>query len=160
MAKKGLLERAVENVMWRLFISIVYITGLTLLIPFVFLFVFPESMDVVSPALSQALVWAAVCMVVVSFVVTVRYRKSVGVALKSLGRVTFIPGLIGIVFSMFGRDIILLYMAARIPAFEQVRELVELYLDNAVPKVRVLTFGFFILGTVLWLLGDKMMSRR
>jgi hypothetical protein len=153
---KGFLEKLLDHVIWRVIISVLYITGLTLLIPFVFLFVFPQEYDIVSPATSPVLIWSAMFMILVSIFVTVMYKKSLGAAFKSLGRVTFIPGFIGLIFSIFGRDVVLLYLAGTIPAFQKVQSLLTLYVDAAVPRVRYLTLGFFVLGVVLWLMGDKL----
>lgn len=155
-AKKPLMQRLAENVVWSVIVSLLYIAGLTLLIPLVFLFVFPQEMDIVSPSTSPILVWTAVGLILASFFITLTFKKSLGGALKSLGRVTFIPGLIGLVFSLVGRDLVLLYMAGTIPGFNQLKPLLSLYLDNAVPHVRYLTLGFFVLGVVFWLLGDKL----
>ncbi len=154
--RKGLVRRIVEHVAWRLFISVVYITGLTMLIPFIFFVVFPSDLGVVSSSTPTTLVWTAASMIIISFFVTLAYQKSLGRSLKALGRVTFIPGLIGLVFSMFGRDLLLLYFAGTNPAFVQIKQLIELYIDTAVPRVRYLTFAFFVLGMVLWLVGDKL----
>jgi hypothetical protein len=155
-AKKPVVQAVVGHLVWRVLMSLLYITGLTLLIPFIFLFVFPEDSGVVAPVSSPILVWTAVVMVVISVLVTLAYRKSFGAALKSLGRITFIPGFIGLVFSIFGRDAVLLYLAGTVSGFQKVQNLLTLYVDNAVPKVRYLTLGFFVLGIVLWLMGDKL----
>ena len=154
--KKPVAQHVAEHIGWRVFISLVYITGLTLLIPSVFLFVFPSELNIVSPATSAVVVWCAVAFILLSIVVTVILRKSVGAALKALGRVTFIPGLIGLVFSLIGRDVVLLYLAGTVPNFPVVRETLTLLIEQAVPHVRYLTVGYFVLGLVLWLVGDKM----
>lgn len=156
--RKPLLERLTTYVVWRLTVGILYISGLTLLIPYLFLFVFPQDLNVISSGASSALLWTAIGLVVVSLLATVWLTASLGGALKMLGRVTFLPGLLGLVFTMFGRDMVMLYLAGTLPAFEKVQGLLSFYVDTAVPHVRYLTLGYFVLGVVLWLLGDKIES--
>jgi len=111
---------------------------------------------VVGMSTSTTLLWTAIALVLASVALTLIFTASLGRSLKMLGRVTFIPGFLGLVFTIFGRDIVLLYLASTVPAFVKIQQAVTFYLDTAVPKVRYLTFGFFMLGALLWLLGDKM----
>jgi hypothetical protein len=154
--RPGLIESAVSRIFWQVIVGLIYIGGLSMLIPAAFLFVFPQELNLVSAITSPVLLWVAVGLVVVSFAVTLWHTQGLGKAFKSLGRITFIPGLIGLVMSIFGRDLFLLYFASTVPAFEQLRTILTSYLDNAVPRVRYLTLSFFVLGIVLWLIGDKL----
>jgi hypothetical protein len=154
--KPGLLERIFSRIAWQVIVGLVYIGGLSMLIPAAYLYVFPQELNIVSPVTSPAVLWTAVGMVVVGFFVTLWHTKGLGLAFKSLGRITFIPGLIGLIMSVFGRDLVLLYLAGTIPKFETIRTILTSYLDNAVPRVRYLTMSFFVLGIVLWLIGDKL----
>jgi len=154
--QRSLLDRLARYVAWRVFISVVYITGLTLLIPLVFLYIFPDQVEGLVLAPSPVILWLSLAMVAAGFIVTLWHTKSLGGSLKSLGRITFVPGLIGLVFSFFGRDTMLLYLAGTLPKFQQAQPLLETYLDNAVPRVRFLTFSLFILGALLWFVGDKL----
>ncbi len=150
-----MLQRLAQHIAWRLFISTVYTAGLTLLIPAVLLFILPESAGIVPPVASPTLLRSAAIMVGASFLVTVWFTHSVARSLTALGRLTFIPGLIGVGLAIFGRDMALSYLARTVPRFEEVKGLVDLYIDRAVPHVLYLTVGFFVLGAILLVLGAK-----
>ena len=78
-------------------------------------------------------------------------------SLKALGLLTFLPGFVGIVFSLFGRESgSSAGSARRCRSFEEVRPAVELYFDRAVPQVAYLTVGFFVAGVLLLVLGSRM----
>ena len=151
-----MLGKLAQQIVGRFFISTAYTTGLTLLIPLAILRVFPADLGVVSPGTSPTLVWLAAGMVVLSFFVRVWSSHSVGGALKGLGGLTFIPGFIGLLLSIFGRDALLTHLARTVPRFPQVKDVLELYIDRAVPRVRYLTLAFFVLGVILLLAGDRL----
>lgn len=156
LKRPGFFERVVSDIAWQFLVAIVYMGGLSLLIPAAFLYVFPSELKIVSPATSPTVLWTAVVLVLAGFFITLYHTKTIAKAFKSLGRITFIPALIGLVMSFFGRDIVLLYLAGTLPGFAKIQTILTAYLDNAVPRVRYLTLSFFVLGVVLWLIGDKL----
>ena len=154
--KQGIIERVMSDIVWRFIVAIVYVGGLSLLIPAAFLYVFPPELKILAPTTSPTILWTAVIMVLAGFFITLYHTKTIAKAFKSLGRITFIPGMIGLVMSFFGRDLVLLYLAGTVPGFTRIQMMLTAYLDNAVPRVRYLTLSFFVLGIVLWLIGDKL----
>jgi len=154
-----LVGRVAGAIAWRVFVSTAYTTGLTLLIPFVALRLQPADLNLVPVGTSPALLWVAVGLMVAAFVVRLWVSHSLGDTLKGLGFLTFLPGFIGILVSVFGRDWLLNRVATTVPKFEEVRPAVELYLDRAVPQVVYLTVGFFVAGALLLVLGSRLAGR-
>lgn len=151
-----MLGRLASTAAARLFVGAVYPTGLTLLIPLVLVRLAPASLDVAPAGSARALAWAAGVMVAASLLVSLSYTRSLAGSLKSLGRLTFAPGLLGLVFSVSGREAVLAYLGRTLPRFAEVEGLVALYLDRAVPSVRYLTVGFFVVGALLLFAGRQL----
>ena len=99
-------------------------------------------------------VWLAIGLMVSALIVRLCMTRSLSGTLKALGLMTFLPGLLGIVCAMFGRDVLLRRFAETIPRFQEVRPAIELYLDRVVPQVVYLTVGFFVAGALLLMLGS------
>ena len=154
-----LVGRVAGAVAWRLFVSTAYTTGLTLLIPFVALRVQPADLGLVPVGLSPVLLWVAVGLMVSALIVRLWASGSLSDSLKALGFLTFLPGFVGILAWLFGREWLLARFATTVPKFEEVRPAVELYLDRAVPQVAYLTVGFFVAGLLLLLLGSRLAPR-
>jgi hypothetical protein len=151
-----LAERVAGAIAWRLFVSTAYTTGLTLLIPFVVLRLQPEDVKLVPAGASPVLLWVAVGLMAAALLVRLAVTRSLSDTLKALGMLTFLPGFIGIVAAIFGRDWLLARFAGTVPRFQEVRPAVELYLDRAVPQVVYLTVGFFLAGVLLLVLGSRL----
>jgi hypothetical protein len=153
-------DRLVGALAWRAFVSTAYTTGLTLLIPFVAVRLLPSEFRLVPIGTSPVLLWIAVGLIAAALVVRLWASRSLGGTLKSLGWLTFIPGLVGVVAGVFGREALLERLARTVPHFQEVRPAVELYLDRAVPQVRYLTVGFFAAGILMLLAGRWLAPRR
>ena len=145
---------------WRAFVSTAYTTGLTLLIPFVVLRVQPTELRLVPVGTSPALLWIAIGLMASALVVRLLVTHSLSGSLRALGFLTFLPGLIGILCTLYGREVLLTRFAQTIPRFQEARPAIELYLDRAVPQVLYLTVGFFVAGVLLLLLGSRLASRQ
>lgn len=144
---------------WRLFVSVAYTTGLTLLIPYVVLRLQPADLKLVPVGMSPVLLWVAIGLMVAALAVRLSATHSLSGSLRALGFLTFLPGFIGILFTLFGREALLGRFAETVPRFQDVRPAIELYLDRAVPQVLYLTVGFFVAGAVLILLGSRFAPR-
>jgi hypothetical protein len=155
-----LAERVVGAIAWRLFVSTTYTTGLTLLIPFVVLRLQPEDLKLVPVGTSPALLWIAIGLMTAAFVVRLVVTRSLSGTLKALGMLTFLPGFVGILVAIFGREWLFGHFASTVPRFEEVRPAVELYLDRVVPQVVYLTLGFFVAGVLLLVLGSRLAPPR
>jgi hypothetical protein len=154
-----LVERVAGAIAWRIFVSTAYTTGLTLLIPFVALRLQPAELKLVPVGMSPVLLWLAIGLMVAAFVVRLWVSRSLSDTLKGLGFLTFLPGFVGALVSVFGRDWLLTRLATTVPSFEEVRPAVELYLNRAVPQVAYLTVGFFVAGALLLVLGSRLAPR-
>jgi hypothetical protein len=141
------------------FVSLAYTTGLTLLIPFVALRIAPAELGRVPVASSPVLFWLAVALVGAALVVRLWATRSLSGSLSALGWHTFVPGFVGLLVGLFGREPTLARLATVVPRFEEVRPAAELYLDRAVPQVLYLTVGFFVAGILLLLLGGRLAPR-
>jgi hypothetical protein len=142
-----------------LFVSTAYTTGLTLLIPFVALRIQPAELGLVPVGTSPVLLWLAIGLMTAALLVRLWVTRSLSGTLKALGLLTFLPGFIGILFTLFGREVLLARFAETVPRFQEVRPAVELYLDRVVPQVVYLTVGFFVAGVLLLLLGSRLAPR-
>jgi hypothetical protein len=151
--------RVAGAIAWRVFVSTAYTTGLTLLIPFVALRVQPADLQLVPVGTSPVLLWVAIGLMTAALVVRLWVTRSLSGSLKALGFLTFLPGFIGILASIFGREWLLSRLAGTVPRFQEVRPAIELYLDRAVPQVIYLTVGFFVAGALLLLLGSWLTPR-
>ena len=149
-----LVERVAGAIAWRVFVSTAYTTGLTLLIPFVALRVQPAELDLVPAAMSPVLLWVAIGLMVAALIVRLWATRSLSGSLRALGMLTFLPGFVGILASIFGREWLLNRFADTVPRFQEVRPAIELYFDRAVPQVVYLTVGFFVAGVLLLVLGQ------
>jgi hypothetical protein len=143
-------------VAWRVFVSTAYTTGLTLLIPFVALRLQPAELQLVPVGTSPMLLWLAIGLMTAALVVRLWVTRSLSSSLRALGLLTFLPGFIGILFAIFGRDMLMTRFSGTIPRFQEVRPAIELYLDRVVPQVLYLTVGFFVAGVLLILLGGRL----
>ena len=151
-----LVERVAGAIVWRVFVSTAYTTGLTLLIPFVVLRVQPAELKLVPVAMSPVLLWVASGLMTAALVVRLWVTRSLSGSLKALGLLTFLPGFIGIFVTLFGRETLLSRLAQTLPRFQEARPVIEHYLDRAVPQVLYLTVGFFVAGALLLLLGSRL----
>jgi hypothetical protein len=154
-----LVERVAGAIAWRVFVSTAYTTGLTLLIPFVVLRVQPAELKLVPVGTSPVLLWLAIGLMAAAFIVRLWVSRSLSRSLKALGFLTFLPGFVGTVVALFGRDWLVNRLATTVPKFEEVRPAVELYLDRVVPQVAYLTVGFFAAGALLLVLGSRLAPR-
>lgn len=134
-------------------LSFVYVTGLTLLFPFLFFLSLPG-------ATSPILLTIAVVLIVVSFFGFVWQEGRIGAALKTLSKITLIPGMIGVLFSIFGRDVVISYVQSKLLVPTLFMTLFINNIETAVPKIRVLTVVFILLGIFLWFLGDRFEGKK
>lgn len=155
-----LVERVAGAIAWRVFVSTAYTTGLTLLIPFVALRVQPAELELVPVAMSPVLLWLAIGLMAAALIVRLWVTRSLSDSLKALGMLTFLPGFIGVLASIFGREWLLNRFADTVPRFQEVRPAIALYLDRAVPQVVYLTVGFFVAGVLLLMLGSRLAPAR
>ena len=150
-----------ENMAYSLIIytvaRVMYVTGLTLLIPFVFLMLLPELPEgqIFWFSVTPAIFSFSTALIIISFVILFWRQRRIGRTLKSLGLITLIPGAAGLMLGLLGRKAIFNFLSSAIVGFETVEPVINFYLDNAIPKIMLLTVSFIFLGILMWLMGDK-----
>ncbi len=125
----------------------IYVTGLTLLFPFLYFLALPGST-------SPKILTLAVVLILASFLGYVWQKGKLSKALRALSKITLIPGLIGILFMLFGKITFLAIIGKTMP--QDLVVLITLYFDQAVPKVQALTIVYILLGIFLWYIANKL----
>jgi hypothetical protein len=132
-------------------LSFAYVSGLTLLFPFVYFLSMPGNT-------SPTLLAIALGLIGFSFIGFLWLHGGFGHALKCLSKITLIPGMIGVVFSIFGQNFIFAMLPKALPA--EAIEIATMYLEEAIPKIRALTIAYIVLGVFLFWLGEKFGSKK
>lgn len=145
------IKSVIGNIVVGWIFGILYVTGLTLLFPFLFF------LQVSGPTSPIVLV-VAVIMIIASFFGYLGRYRDIGSTLKALGRITLIPGLLGIFFSVFGRVLITAMLEGRGLAQDVLLRLV-LIAENVIPKVWVLTIIYVFIGILMWYVGYRLERR-
>ncbi len=128
-------------------LGVVYVIGLTLLFPFLYFLTLPGST-------SPKILTIAVVLILGSFMGYVAQKGTLARALRALSKVTLIPGLIGILFSLFGKTAFLTIIGSVVT--QEATNLLTVYIDQAVPKVQALTIVYILLGLFLWYIANKL----
>jgi len=151
--KRKIKETAQEAVYFVIYRAL-YITGLAILIPMVFAFAFNEQ----GPWYSSPLTYffTSVFLIAVSFFGMFWRKRSFSKTLKSLAKMSLIPGGIALVLFVFGRGILYSILRIAVPKFESFEPLFTTYLDSAIPKMGVLLIGYLVVGAALYAAGMKL----
>ena len=162
--KRGVKKRVAEggllsNLVVLMIVRLAYITGLTLLIPFIFLFLLPTDGVTLWQGTPPTLLIIATVLILVSFVIMFWHKQNMSRTFKALGLMTLIPGLVALLFALFGREAIFAVMQKYIFA-PGVETAITLYLNQAIPRIRILTISYMFLGLLMWLMGDKLEKGR
>jgi hypothetical protein len=137
------------------FFRLLYVSGLTLVFPIVYLFAFPS--DAPFPILPSLLI--ALLLIAISFMGLLILEERFGRALQSIAQATLIPGIIGVFFSFFSRDAVF-NLLSKTFAGEQATLLLNRYLENVVPKLQIVTIVYVVLGLLIWYWGYKVNQKR
>jgi len=123
----------------------IYFAGLTALIPIVPLVISPIQFVNAQRAFAVALAF-----IVFGFALVYIVSRSKKIALRTLGMVTLVPGLIAVFFSYSGerRMTELMRWFSEAPLFEK-------YIETHVPKAWLLAGIYIILGVLLIWLSEK-----
>jgi|GEM_PF-6406267 len=117
----------------------IYVLGLTSLYPY-FLLGIPNPAVLLIPLL----------LTFVGVVGTYRQQRTISRTLQRLGRITLIPGSVGVLLLVFGRATLEAFLPDGVTPF------VETYIAFAVPAAATLTVIYFVLGAALYYLGRKL----
>jgi hypothetical protein len=127
--------------------QLAYIAGLAALIPLV---IFPTTK---APTYFSAAAGLIIFAVLVIFI----QKGSLALTIRSLGRITTIPGILAVLFLMFGRESSVNFALSLAPSLTE--PIVKAYIENSIPSVWLLALGFLIVGVILWMLGSRMVRR-
>ena len=149
MPKKG-----VEHVLGRMLIgylvSIAYIAALTFLLP---LLLIPSTLFSQVPTI----VYICVGVIILCALLLLWLKGDFGSALISLGLGTLIPGILGILFAVFGEEKFLGYLGQFV-SISEVEPLIG-YVTANVPKLWIITAGYVLVGFLLYNWGSKITRR-
>ena len=133
--------------------ALLYITGLAFLIPLIMLLLIPPDMFILPPNLITLTLIAA-GLVLVSAVILALQKKSLGDAFVSLAAMNFLVGVIAVLFAWFGQAKILSFLGF----FGTLKPAAEGYVEYwayFVPNVWLSIAGYFVLGIILWIIGNR-----
>ncbi|MBD3361994.1 hypothetical protein GF358_04360 [Candidatus Woesearchaeota archaeon] len=135
-----------------------YIAGLSIIIPILFLFFFPSQLwSAVNYA--KPILISAIVLVVLSMIVLYVYNKSIGKTLFNLGLATFVPGAIALVFSIYNKEIVFGFIRSYFSAFEFIEPLLDSYLAHVIPTVWAVTIAYIVIGFVFIIFGVQRLRR-
>ncbi|MEM4369122.1 MAG: hypothetical protein QXU88_02255, partial [Candidatus Woesearchaeota archaeon] len=123
-----------------------YVTGLTALIPLV----------VIQTHFAPRAFTASIALVGIAILIMLMVEGSFGQTVKRLGLMTFVPGILAILFILFGKEVILMPLVDYFPA---VGPAIAAYLERTVPSVTVLAISFFVIGFILWRVGSVLTKK-
>ena len=157
LRKKRLLS--IETIIANLIAHFLFFTGLSVLIPFVALLGVPTGMIFVNkPLVQMALV--ALIFILASIVILYYYSHSLGRTFTNLGIITFFSGGIGILFSIYSKDVIFQVLQKHISMFDKIQPILDAYINHSLPKVRILTIGYIVLGIILLMIGHSINKKQ
>jgi len=145
-------ESFLGRLLLRFFAHFCYILGLSVIIPLVFLFFLPEKLW--TPVVyAKPVFYVAVFLVIFSAVILYFLKGSVGKAFFSLGLMTFIPGTLSLLFSIYNEEIVFGVIKQYVAQFDLVQPLVESYLEHIIPAVWGITVAYLGIGILLLWVG-------
>ncbi len=147
------IRKQVEETSYFLVYKIIYITGLSILIPMVFAFAFGGEGPWYSSPITY--LFASIFFILFAFIGLLKRKKHKGKVLMSLGRMSLIPGVIALFVFIFGRGIFYNLFAGIIPGFGKVEPLFEIFIDYSIPKMGILVVGYVIIGALLYYIGTN-----
>ncbi|MBD3304448.1 hypothetical protein GF343_04835 [Candidatus Woesearchaeota archaeon] len=133
--------------------AVIYITGLAFIIPFIILILFPPEVFILPPNLGK-LTLIATGLVAISAIILMLQKKSIGNALVSLSIMTFLVGIIATLLALFGQEDIISFLDF-LGALKPLAEGYIAYWAFFVPKVWISIAGYFVLGIVMWVTGNR-----
>lgn len=137
---------------------IFYISGLSLVVPVLFLLFVPHQL-LAAVAYARPILFSSAALVLVSVIVLYVYNESVGRTFFSLGVATFVPGLIALLFSIYNKEIIFAFIENYIAGFEMIEPVINSYLEHALPTVWIVTAVYLAVGFVFIYVGLRCLRK-
>lgn len=131
----------------------IYMTALAFLIPLAVIFLFPPDVFILPPNMGTLTLIAA-GLVILSIIILMLRKKTIGDSLVSLATLTFTVGAIATVFVVFSKESImntLGFLGALKPAAEGYIAYWELFLPRAWTSI----IAYFVLAFILWAIGNS-----
>jgi len=150
--KRSLLASLVINIV----VHILYVAGLSTIIPLLVLRFFPEQLWE-SVVYAKSALYFSFALVLVSVVILYLYNKSVGKTFFNLGLITFIPGILAILFSVYNKEIIFNFVRNYFSQFDLLEPYLNTYLSHALPSVHALTVIYVFIGVVFLCVGIRLL---
>lgn len=138
--------------------AILYMTGLSFLMPFATLLLFPPEVFIL-PQHIWTITAITAGMVLLSAAILALQKKSLGDAFLSLSLMTFLVGAIAIILIIFGEDKImgaLNFLGALKPAAEGYMEYWKFFL----PKAGISLAGYILLAALLFAAGNSIRKQQ
>lgn len=133
--------------------AVIYMTALAFLIPLAVVLLFPPDIFILPPNVSM---WTFIAagLVIISIIILMLHKKTIGDSLLALSVMTFTVGAIAAVFVIFGKTRIMSllgFLGAFKPAAEGYIEYWELF----IPRAWISIAAYFVLAVVLWVVGNS-----
>ena len=150
---KRKIKKKVEEKTYFFIYKALYITGLAILIPMIFAFAFQEP----GPWYSKPMTYffASIFLILYAFFGMLKRKKKLSDTLKSLGKMSLIPGIIALIFFVFGGPLVYNFLRMIIPKFDAIEPFVTIFIESSIPKMGVLVLGYIFIGGILYYLGDR-----
>lgn len=145
---------AVARFIIRYFFKIVYSFGLVFILLFLSTTKAPSELGLWKGT-PTALAGIASLLVIVGVTgVYFTCQKSWAKSLRSLGLWTLIPGIIALLTSVYGANLIYPSVEKAIK-LEVAKPIIDTYIDRRVPKVWILTVAYIFVGLFLYIIGVR-----
>ncbi|MBN2111848.1 hypothetical protein JW707_01985 [Candidatus Woesearchaeota archaeon] len=131
----------------------IYITGLAILIPMIFAFAFGGEGPWYSKPITY--IFSSLFLIFFAFFGMLKRKRTLSETLKSLGKMSLVPGFIALVFYAFGGTIVYSFMRVFVPGFDAVEPFVRVFIESSVPRMGILVLGYIVVGAVLYYLGES-----
>ena len=132
----------------------IYFLGLTFLLPFLLTRNIPTEIGALHSG-PTILFTVAIFLVLIGFIGMFYAKHDIPNTLSTLGRVTLMPGLIGVVVSLTGKDFVV-QIIERWLNIDPIRSIIMSTLDRASSQVWILTVSYIVVGVALFIWSKKM----
>ncbi len=152
--KEPFHKRVILNLVISFIVNTAYITGLSMLIPVIFLILFPKGVVALTEN-NYKLLLVSLALIAASAAVLFLRKKSPKKTLRDLGMMTLVPGSAALLFMLFGKETIAGILRSYVINAHEV-DLIINYVDSTLPKLGILMVGYIIIGAVFMYIGHRL----
>ena len=149
-----MMKEFAKNLVLQWIFGTLYFFGLTFLLAFLLTKSIPAQLGMFKSA-HQVLLVVSISMVIIGLFGMLYSKHDFTKTLSALGRATLVPGLLGVIISITGKDIVI-KMVERSINIKPIKELLILSLDKASSQVWMLTLSYIVIGISLYIVSKKM----